>query len=223
MSGNRSPGLREVIEGHVADGLRTLRVAQPGRVQAYDPTGLTVDVLPLLRSPVEQDDGSIVWMSQPVINAVPLVMPQAGGRLVRLPVAPGDVVLLVFCDWNLDAWKGGAGATDPHGLGVVDPLVLDGHAVADAIAIPGLLNPIGAPPVTAIEIQADGSVVLAGGTHKVARAGDSVDPGNPLTPATMAQWMAAVTTAINSLVPSSVPPAPTSVGTIAGGADMVKA
>jgi hypothetical protein len=83
----------------------------------------------------------------PKLSGVPVVMPQRRRpRFVEARVAAGDVVLLVFADFSLDRWKSGAGKSDP--LGIVEGL-LARHAVADAIAIPCLWDPRGAPPAAA--------------------------------------------------------------------------
>lgn len=62
------------------------------------------------------------------------------------------------------------------------------------------------------------------GIRRVAREGDVVEAGsdpNPLTPG-MTEWMASVTTALNALVgPGTIQPAPSVLGEIAGGSDVV--
>lgn len=71
-----------------------------------------------------------------------------------------------------------------------------------------------------IEITAKASqdLVFNGGTLSVARETDPVT-----TSATLATWMAAVTTTVNGLVPASIPAAPTTIGSILSGAATVKA
>ena len=65
------------------------------------------------------------------------------------------------------------------------------------------------------------SVILAGGTAKVARVGDAVASAGT-GPGSMTAWIAAVTTFVNGLAPGTVT-APTNFGTVSGGADYVKA
>lgn len=72
-----------------------------------------------------------------------------------------------------------------------------------------------------LNVSGGGDVVLAGGSLKVARVTDAVDPS-----AGMATWMSQVAAAVNILAPGSVTPAsPLTFATIAsgGGATNVKA
>ena len=173
----RNPTLREVVTGHIADALAQLRVSMPGRVESYDASACTVDVVPQLRRPVRQETGELAWVALPKVSAVPVLMPMAGGRRVKLPVAAGDIVLLIFSDFSMDDWKSGAGADDP--LGVVTPLQVEGHQVADAIAIPGLFNPVSPGASDSIEVQDDGTVIVNAGTTKIGPgAGSTVEVGS---------------------------------------------
>jgi hypothetical protein len=163
---NRTPDLREVIAAHVSAALEGLRVAMPGRVEAYDAAKRLADVVPLLKVPVTQQDGSVSSVQLGKLSGVPVVMPQAGGRFVKLPVAAGDVVLLVFADFLLDGWKALGGVQDPRGLAV--------HGLSNAIAIAGLADPSAAPPSAAIEIKSDGSVLVGAGADASALRGEDV-------------------------------------------------
>lgn len=71
------------------------------------------------------------------------------------------------------------------------------------------LTPAAGRNVT-LNVSGAGNVVLAGGTHAVAREGDAVAAG-----ATMATWIHAVSTAL------TIPTEPTDFGTIAAGAPHV--
>lgn len=158
------PSLEEVIDSHVKTAMERLRVAMPALVESYDPATRLASVVPQLQRPTFPADGTTEWISLPRVNNVPVLMPYAAGRLIKLPVQPKDIVLLVFCDFSLDRWKGGAGATDPQG--VVQPSLLAAHRVADAIAIPGFLNPVKDSPHTAVEVQTDGTVLLGEGASQ---------------------------------------------------------
>lgn len=159
--GNRTPTLGEIVMGHIDVALEQLRVAQPGRIESYDPVTGRAEVTPLLKRPVHLEDGSVSWISLPRTHGVPVALPRAGGRRIKLPVAKGDVVLLVFCDFALDEWKAGQGVGDPNGI--VQPGTLGTHQLADAIAIPCLWDPVGAPAHDSIELLADGTVLLGEG------------------------------------------------------------
>lgn len=106
------------------------RVALPATVQSYDASMQTVDVKPLLRDQLENEDGELDELSLPVINAVPVVFPGAGGFRLTFPIAAGDTVLLVFSDRSIDEWQDLGTETTPQDV--------RRHALSDAIAIPGL-------------------------------------------------------------------------------------
>lgn len=207
--GNRTPPLGEVIEEHVDAALERLRVAQPARVESFDAASMRADIQPLLRAPIHLDTGEIEWAQLARISNVPVLMPFAGGRRVRLPVAVGDIVLVVFCDFNLDQWKAGAGQADP--LGVVEPSVYGMHGLSGAVAIPGLLSPGGAG-TDSIEVQADGTVVVNGGSSRVARSGDPVKVTIPIN-----TFLVAATGGVFNSAPVDV------TGTIQDGAPGFKA
>jgi hypothetical protein len=130
-----------------------LRVAMPARIESYDASTQTASVKPLLQALQRNADGSTTSVSRPVVNAVPVLMPQGGGFQVKLPVAKGDIVLLVFCDRSLDIWKSKGGE--------VDPIDFRQHHISDAVAVPCFRDPTSAPAAK-IEIQADGTVLLGG-------------------------------------------------------------
>lgn len=217
-TGNRTNQVLGVVQGHIANALEQLRVAQPGLVESYDDKSGRAEVVPLLKRPFFGPGGTVIWQALGKLSSVPVVMPIAGGRRVKLPVQQGDVVLLIFCDFSLDGWKAGEGATDPQG--VVTPPTLGAHQVADAIAIPGLFDPLGDAPAPVIEIKSDGTVILAQGTANVAREGDAVGVAT-----SMADWISTVTAALAGSGPAVKVPlaAPTDFGTIAAGNPNVKA
>lgn len=215
MTNPRTPRLAEVFRVALGRVKAELRVALPGRVEKYDDATQRADVLPLLKDTFPGEDGADEVVPLPVLPGVPVIFPGAGGYRVKLPLAAGDVVLLVFSDRSLDKWKAVGGE--------VDPIDLRQHHLSDAVAIAGLGDPSDGPGEAVIEIQADGMVVLGGGTKKVARDGDSVDG-----PAAASSWdlffqaVAAIvpggagTTAYNT---AKVTP----IGSISGGATKVKA
>jgi hypothetical protein len=131
-----------------------IRSAMPGRVESYDSATQRANVLPLLRGRRQNPDGSVAAFSRPVVNSVPVLMPQGAGFQIKLPITKGDVVLIVFCDRSLDIWKSKGGE--------VDPVDLRQHHLSDAVAIPCLRDPAAAVPTSKIEIQSDGTVLLGG-------------------------------------------------------------
>lgn len=222
----RSPSLAEVLRRALDARLASVRVSLPARVERFDPVKRSVDVKPLLREPVE--DGEAI--SLPVITNVPVAYPMGGGYELTFPLAKGDPVLLVFSDRSLDRWlaKGGE----------VDPVDLRGHALSDAVAIPGVESFANVKPADdtnmvvggtgRIEITPDGSVILGGGNKPVAREGDPVSLGY-LMGATAAGPVAfQLLDSPPDPLPEPPPGVPGSVvlaldGKITGGAQKVKA
>ena len=171
-SPDRATALRLVMEAR----LMGLRVSTPARVIRYDPVLQVVDAQPLILEKLSRDD---VPELLPVVCNVPVVFPGAGGFRVTFPIRAdhetGDIVDLVFSDRSLDRWKSMGGSQDPQDIRK--------HALADAIAIPGLHDntkpwtgastdsmTAGADGGPQIEFRAD-SINLAGSDDAMALAG----------------------------------------------------
>lgn len=120
---------RAWIEHHLA-GVHT---AMPCRVQSYDAAQQTADLVPLVRHPVPQPDGSFVMENLPVLPCVPVVFPRAAGHFLAFAVAPGDFALALFCEGAIGHWWAGANGGD-----VTDPGDLGRHHLSNAVCIPGL-------------------------------------------------------------------------------------
>lgn len=83
-----------------------LRVCLPGRIEKYDPDTHLASVQPLIK---RKFYGRKTSELLPVINRVPVMHPRTGKSLIRLPVASGDIVALVFSDRSLETWLQGDG------------------------------------------------------------------------------------------------------------------
>lgn len=112
----------------ITNRLRQVNTAIPGRVEKYDATTRKADVQPLIKE--SYADGTI--LSQPVITNVPVVMPSTSGAGLALPVAVGDLVLLVFSQRSIDLWAATGGETTAEDVRM--------HSMSDAIAIAGLFD-----------------------------------------------------------------------------------
>lgn len=126
MTLQEQPNLTSILKDASRAALMNLHTAMPGIVQAYDPKTQRADIQPVNKRVYE--DGSVVDL--PLLPAVPVLMPRTKNSWVNLPLAQGDMVLLVFCERSIEQWrlKGG----------IVDPLDTRTHHLADAIAIPGV-------------------------------------------------------------------------------------
>ena len=115
--------MRDVFREMAGD----LRVCLPGEVQEYDPDTMLASVQPLLRRRFYAAAGPVLL---PIINNVPVMHPRSGTALIRMPIARGDIVTLVFSDRSIEQWVQGNGeAKYPD-----DPRL---HHLSDAYAIPG--------------------------------------------------------------------------------------
>ena len=147
----RTPSLAEVINFALDQRLGDVRISMPGRVERWDPNKQLIDAQPLVKQHYEDEEGNTQTEALPLIPNVPVVYPSGGGFSLKFPLRRGDSVLLVFSASSLDRWLDGGGLVDP-----VDDYR---HALADAVAIPGLhdfRHPLATPHVTALTVGRDG-------------------------------------------------------------------
>ena len=159
------------------DALRLdLETAFPARVQAYDGSAQTADLVPLVRRQVPQPDGSHAMEELPVLPCVPVLFPRMGSAFVSLPVAVGDTGLVVVCSGAIGHWRAGDGdVSDPGDLrrhhpshAVFLPLGLTPRARAltqtGAAGAGGMVAGFDSADGSRILLRADGTVeILAGG------------------------------------------------------------
>lgn len=134
---------------HLDGALADLHTCMPGKVRRYNQATQTVDVECAFMRVYKDDPTPVAY---PTIVNVPLMQFKAGGAWVKLPVGPGDEVLLCFAERALDVWWSNGGVADPQDHRK--------FSIADAIAIPGIsseqnaLVPLGA--IDSLEIQQGG-------------------------------------------------------------------
>ena len=106
-----SPAGREALK---QDFFSSLHCAMPGMVESFDARTQTAVVRPAVKRK---------GMALPVIRDVPVFMP------VSFTVNPGDACLLVFADFDIDAWMASGEAEE----------LVSGrmHALSDAFAFVG--------------------------------------------------------------------------------------
>ena len=107
-----------------------LHTSLPGKIVRYDATTQKADVQPLIKERYTDESGVMQSRELPVIPAVPVQFPGAGGYRITFPVAPDDVGLVVFSEANLDKWLVSGGT--------VDPTNDRRHDLTDAVFLPGL-------------------------------------------------------------------------------------
>lgn len=175
------PTERDVLDARLEQQALETNVGRPGRVLRYDAATQTADVVPLVRHPVPQPDGSYEFEELPVIPSVPVLWPRVGAWFFALKVEAGDTVQLLFNDCDLGTWRTGDGS-------VVTPGDLRRSHLAHAVAIPGLYTRAralaNAPSGTAcltlgsdegsarLTFRTDGTIELHGGTQAFLRGDD---------------------------------------------------
>jgi hypothetical protein len=162
-----------------------IRCAIPAIVKSFDPGPLwgfpSVSVQPAIRETILQD-AAVTLQDLPILDAVPVSVPQGGDWIDTFPIAEGDECLLVFSDTAIDLWKQNGGVQkQPDGV----PFR---HDIGDAIAVFGVRSsarPVANWSTTSRQIRnVDGSVVidLAAGAITVTAASTTITAtgGNPL-------------------------------------------
>ena len=107
-----------------------LHTSLPGKIVRYDATTQKADVQPLIKERYTDESGAMQSRDLPVIPAVPVQFPGAGGYRITFPVAADDVGLVVFSEASLDKWLVSGGT--------VDPADDRRHDLTDAVFLPGL-------------------------------------------------------------------------------------
>lgn len=158
MPSSNSPTLTEAMTLMVDAGLRDIHTAMPGTIVSYNVSKQTASVqLGFMR----QYEGEENPTPYPVLTDVPVMFPAVKNGWLRLPVAAGDTVLVVFAERSIDNWLDAGGTQDPGGL--------EFYSVNDAIALPGLLP---SAKVFAPKGDADSLELVMGGTRiEITKAG----------------------------------------------------
>jgi hypothetical protein len=181
------PTLVEIIRTAISSRLMDLHVALPGRVESYDETTQTAEVLPMIRRAIPDELGEIQHEALPKIPNVPILFPRGSGDSFSLtwPLASGDFVLLVFNSWATGQWR--------ETGDVSDPVDLRKHGLGSPVAIPGIAPKTGSIPTDPAAMVVEGSEV------KVGASATSYVALNDLVMAEL--------TAISALLPGYTPPA----------------
>lgn len=162
-----------------------MNTAIPGEVVSYDAATGKAEVRPLIKQTFE--DGKT--LTPPVISNVPIIMPRTAGGSLTLPLAPGDGVLIVFCQWSIDQWAAKGGLADAADART--------HSMSDAVAFPGLLSFADGP-------TGEVGTVLKDGNTKIKITGETVAIGNAT-----AELLVEITDALDDAVAgfaAAVPP-----------------
>lgn len=161
----RTPTLALVLRAALERRLSEVHTAMPGRVESYDASAQTVDVQPLLKAPAATEGGGTEALSMPVLTALPVCFPAAGGFRLVLPVKKGDTGWIMFSEASLDAWQDKGGLVDPG-----DPRRFH---LSDAVFLPGLH----AKDANLTGANADDASFGKDGAHQVVITPDVIELG----------------------------------------------
>jgi len=153
----REPTLATLLVDAINSRLTEFRVSLPCKVAKYNASDGTVDVDILLKDQRPQSDGSVKLLTFPTVQDVPVQWFRCGTAWITLPIKPGDLGKLVFCDRSLSVWGASSKGT------VVDPKTLSLHNFDGATFEPGLYPPTAAipsPDPDNIVIHSDTKVML---------------------------------------------------------------
>jgi hypothetical protein len=127
--------LEEVTDAEMIDAFldarqTDLHVAMPCKVESYDRSAGTVDVVPALNRSLPDGDGNYVSRARPKLTGVPVQWPRTTQFALTFPLRAGDYGLLVVCERNIAAWRATGNQGDPGDLGM--------HTLDGAVFLPGL-------------------------------------------------------------------------------------
>jgi hypothetical protein len=128
---SRSPDTDELFQIAMGVAQSGMCVAMPGIVEFYNAALQIANILPALKRPYLNSDGSEGLDDVPIINDVPVVFPRGSGFFLSFPLKKGDNVLLVFQDLSIDEFVMSQGNVQ------LDPRSFQTHDLRDCVAIPG--------------------------------------------------------------------------------------
>jgi hypothetical protein len=126
-----TPTWAEAIQQMISRALLKLHTTVPGVVQAYDAATQMADVLPLPRWQASLPGQVRSLVELPVLPDVLVCHLRAGDKGVHVPLAEGDLVLLVMCGRALTIWRQQSNPARTYDPGYLEPMPLAG-----AICIP---------------------------------------------------------------------------------------
>lgn len=121
-----NPSLEAATGAAIADTVKRLRTAMPGRVVSFDPSKQAAVIQPLIR--LVKTDGQGVDL--PPLGDVPVQFPEAGGFAFTFPIKAGDEGMVVVADRCIDGWWQSGQPSDPMDFRL--------HDLSDGMFIPGI-------------------------------------------------------------------------------------
>lgn len=163
---SEQPSLGEVIQHALDAAWGELHKAGPGIVTAYDSITNTAVVKPAIKhARYSTSTGERTYEALQEIPFVPVIFPRAGGFILRMPLQPGDHVLLVFLDHSLAEWHESGDVSEPEDA--------RRHSAGWPVAIPGLF-PSASPP-SPVDALFSGAVFGADGGRQVRVGSNAIE------------------------------------------------
>jgi hypothetical protein len=131
----------------------------PAQVVAYDPVTNTIDAQIVVKHAVFDRYHEREYEEFPILPSVPVLLPRAGGKVVRLPIEPGDFVWLAFSQASLAEWRTTGQVSEPTDA--------RRHSIGYAFAIPGAFPDVSPLSPTDVAEVAAGALIVGedGGTQ----------------------------------------------------------
>lgn len=152
----RFEDMHEALLAALAGWQSGLWTALPAEVVSFNAEEMTIVAQPTIQARMREADGTMVWVTMPLLPDVPVCFPNGGGYTLTFPIAPGDEVLVVLASRCIDAWW--------QSSGVQVQAELRMHDLSDGFAIPGPRSKPRALPdfnTTNVELRSeDGSVKI---------------------------------------------------------------
>jgi hypothetical protein len=100
----QTPTLAQLLKQAIDNRLLDVHTALIAKVESYDAERQLVDVSPVLKRSIKNQDGEWVNEQLPMLCDVPVLFPRAGGFFISFPIQSGDFVQLIFNEVDIEGW-----------------------------------------------------------------------------------------------------------------------
>ena len=142
------PDLSDILENLKADIFKNLNCINIGYIESFDTTDQTATIRMAIRQVRDVNlDGSEVLEEKPLLLKCPVFILTGGSSHITMPIAKGDICLVLFNDRDIDNFFFDGGVRKPNSERM--------HDLSDAFAIIGIrniLNSIGSYLANGIQI-----------------------------------------------------------------------
>lgn len=156
MTTPREPTLSNLLAGAIESHLIDFHVMLPVKVEKYNTSDGTVDVVVLLKKQKRVRGELLISTFEP-IQDVPIAWQRCGKGWLTFPIAKGDTGMIIISDNNLSNW---AAASKGE---VVDPKDTNRNNFSGAVFVPGLTptsSPISSPDTDNVVLHTETKLML---------------------------------------------------------------